>query len=423
MKRFLFLLTLLALLAGLVVILWPSPGSSIGHTIRFSDGTTLTLKAVTCGTDHFYGRDRLWQQLLKHFPSRLAARLGARQDAFTTTRPTICFWLARGGGTQPTGDLVLCDSSGFGVWSGYEMTHRGPPGAQVEGWAFDYWPRRAPTFTLRIYERGRQWGEASPIGEFTIRNPQFKKYPVWEAPSPPMTARVEDLSITLLDLVAGVGPGSFNHQPASNPTHAVTRADFRVERAGQLTQDWGVVKVESSDATGNWIDRYWGTFADGEVKEAELMPHPWPAESAWKLRAGFSQRSGFLPSELWTLRGLPVWDSSGTGNVTLQTNLHGIVLEYTGQARRSWLKGNHQFNFRLKPASPDYRLTIVKAADDQGREAKVEGSYESPGEWVFALNVNTNAGSLDLTVALHRTRYADFLVKPRIILTNEAPRR
>ncbi len=66
---------------------------------------------------------------------------------------------------------------------------------------------------------------------------------------------------------------------------------------------------------------------------------------------------------------------------------------------------------------------MVKATDDQGREAKVENWFESPSEWAFALNVNTNATSLDLTVALHRTCYAEFLAKPRIILTNEASRR
>ena len=422
MRRFLFLLLLLVLLAGLVVMLRPSPGSSIGHAVGLSDGTTLTLKAVTYGTEH-YCRGGLWQWLLRRLPPKLVARFVSRRDALTTNRPSIVFWLARGGNAQPTGDLVLCDSSAFGVCGDYVMMRQGPPGAQVEGWAFQYWPRRARTFTLRIYERGRQWGQSNLIGEFTIRNPQWRNYPVWTAPPPPLTAHVEDLSITLLDLVAGVGPGSYNHQPESNPTRALTRADFRVERAGQLTREWELVNIESGDATGNWIPRYRGTGAEGDVKEGELQPHPWPAESAWKLRAGFSQRSDFLPSELWTLRGLPVWGRNATNNETLQTNLQGVALEYTGQARRSWLNGNHHFNFRLTPASPDYRLTVVKATEDQGREAKVENWYEGPREWAFALNVNTNATSLDLTVALHRTRYAEFLVKPRIILTNEAPRR
>jgi len=189
MNRFLVPLLLAVLLGVLVVILWPSPRSAIGHTISFSDGTTLTLKAVTCGTEHYY-RGGLWRRWLRFLPPKLVARFVPRGDAFTTSRPSIVFWLARRGNTQPTGDLVLCDSTGFGVWGGYTMTYRGPPRAQVEGWAFEYWPRRAPTFTLRVYERGRRWGEAQPIGEFTIRNPQFRKYPAWTAPPPPITARV-----------------------------------------------------------------------------------------------------------------------------------------------------------------------------------------------------------------------------------------
>ncbi len=268
---------------------------------------------------------------------------------------------------------------------------------------------------------GRQWGEATLVGEFTIRNPRLRQYAVWNAPPPPITARVEDLSITLVDLVAGVGPGSYNHQPASNPTRSMTRADFRVERAGGFTREWGIVSVESGDATGNWISRYWGTGAEGGVEEAELQPHPWPAESAWRLRAGFSQRSGFLPSELWTLRGLPVGSGSPPNDLALRTNLQGVLLSYTGQAWRSGLKGNHHFNFRLTPASPDYRLTLVKATDDRGREAPVKNWFESPNEWTFALDVDANATSLDLTVAFHRTRYAEYLVKPRLIFTNEAP--
>lgn len=138
MKRFLVLLLVAVLLGALAVVLWPSPGSSIGHTIRFSDGTTLTLKAVTCGTEHYY-RGGLWRRLLRHLPPKLVARFVPQGDAWTTSRPSIVFWLARSGKPQPTGDLVLCDSTGFGVWGGYVMTYRGLPGAKVEGWAFEYW--------------------------------------------------------------------------------------------------------------------------------------------------------------------------------------------------------------------------------------------------------------------------------------------
>jgi hypothetical protein len=70
------------------------------------------------------------------------------------------------------------------------------------------------------------------------------------------------------------------------------------------------------------------------------------------------------------------------------------------------------------PGRPDYRLTLVNAVDDKGQPAKEVSSFESPRDWHFSLKVNTNATSLDLTLALHQTRYFDFLVRPQIISTN-----
>ena len=68
-------------------------------------------------------------------------------------------------------------------------------------------------------------------------------------------------------------------------------------------------------------------------------------------------------------------------------------------------------------------MTLVKAVDDKGGEATLGGWFESPAEWEFALRVDSNATNLDLTVALHQTRYFDFLVRPQIVSTNEAASR
>jgi hypothetical protein len=123
----------------------------------------------------------------------------------------------------------------------------------------------------------------------------------------------------------------------------MTRANFRVERNGQPTKEWGLASVESSDATGNLISRQWGTGWDELEEIAELQPHPWPSESAWKLRVGFTQRSNFVASELWTLPGVPLPPANPTNGVAFQTNLQGATVQYTGQERKSWLKGDHHF--------------------------------------------------------------------------------
>src|ERR1044071_5487029 len=121
MKRGLFWLLVLVLLAAVAVALWRrSPGSSIGRTAPFSDGSTLTLKAVTGATEHYYPGGT-WKRLLLRLPPKLVGRFGLRREAFTTSGPSIAFWLARTGNTKTTGDLVLCDSTGFGICGGYVM--------------------------------------------------------------------------------------------------------------------------------------------------------------------------------------------------------------------------------------------------------------------------------------------------------------
>jgi hypothetical protein len=105
-----------------------------------------------------------------------------------------------------------------------------------------------------------------------------------------------------------------------------------------------------------------------------------------------------------------------------KTYLQGAVLQYTGQARRSGLRGDRHFNFRVKPGRPDYEITLVKAVDDRGQEAELESSFHSQSERAFALRVSTNATSLDFTLALHRTRYFEFLARPEVISTNRTQR-
>jgi hypothetical protein len=147
-----------------------------------------------------------------------------------------------------------------------------------------------------------------------------------------------------------------------------------------------------------------------------LHPHLWPSESAWKLRVGLSQRSNFAPDELWTIRDIPL---SATNGAILQTNLQGILLQFVGQERRSWLRGSHHFNFRLVPASSDHRFTLIRALADRGGQAGEAGWHESQRDWTLALDVGTNVTRLvELTVALHRTRYFEFLARPQIISTN-----
>src|SRR6266498_2534238 len=422
-KKWMFALGLLILVAAVTAIFWPSEKGFIGQPVRYSDGTTLTLKEVTYGTVHRY-RGGFWERIISLLRRELGSKYASRRDVLTTDRPSVTFWFDRRGATS--GDLVLCDESGFGIVGDYSMMRLKPPISTMEGWAFAAWPRRQRTFTVRVYELGKGYGDDTLLGEFTVRNPKPDNYPVWTAPPLPVRATNGDLSVNLFDLTAGVGHGSLKWKPALSPTVSQTRAGFRVERNGRPTKEWGIATVEASDATGNLIRRLGGTSFEPDAEFAELHPHLWPSESAWKLRVGFSQRSNFVASELWTLRGIPLTGAVLTNTLLTQTNLQGALLQYTGQESGARWGDDQRFNFRVTPGRADYRVTLVRAVDDNGREATVGASFEggiylgsgSKQDWGFGLRLSTNATSLDLTLALHQTRYIEFLARPQIISTN-----
>jgi len=426
-KRFLLALFVLLVLAGLVAIFRPSGGGSIGQTVTFSDGTTMTLKAVTYGTQHRYLGGGWEQRLLSLLPRKLAAKLSSQQSTLTMGRPSVALWFERVGTGPATGDpqFVLCDASGYGICGLSGGLRMGATGSWIEGWAFEFWPRRERTFTLRIYEQGKRYPDAKSLGEFTLRNPAPDKYPVWTAQEPPLTAREGDLSVTLFDVTAGVGRGANKWKPAPNPTVSTTRVGFRVERNGQPTKEWEITSVKASDATGNFLAGIRSTSQERDAEYVELQPYPWPAEQAWKLRVGLSQRSNFVASQLWTLRGVPSSGEVPTNTAATQTNLQGALVQYAGQLPN--MRGKTFFNFRVTPARPDYRFMLVKAVDDRGVETSLHGTFEAIPSWVVGVPIpnwgfalETNATSYDLTLALHQTRYVEFLVRPRIISTNEA---
>jgi hypothetical protein len=220
-KRGVFGLLLMLLLIGGMVVFWPKSGETIGHRVTFSDGTTMTFRTVTCGTEHRYLGGGPWQKIVSILPRKIALLFGDRRSTLTTSRMSIAFWFERKGGGPRSGDpqLVLCDESGYGISGGHRLMR---PGV-MEGWAFESWPRRGRMFTLRIYEKGSRYPEVKLIGELAIRNPRPAKYPVWAASPLPVTSRVEDLSVTLVDLVSGVGRGANKWKPAPNPTVSQTR--------------------------------------------------------------------------------------------------------------------------------------------------------------------------------------------------------
>jgi hypothetical protein len=428
-KRAVIVFLLVALVAIVAAVLWPTDKSDLGKTVTFSDGSTMTLRAVTYGIENRYPGDNAKERFLSMLPHKWTRKYLGYKNLMTSSRPEIVFWLMHAGpGPSQDPQLILCDSNGFEIGGGYTMMRLGATGNSVEGWAFPYWPRRDATFRLRIYERGKRYPDARLVGEFVVRNPTPGKYPTWSASPLPITNRAGDLTVTLFDLTAGVGQGSTRWEPAANATVSVTRVGFRLTENGRPTKDWEIVNVESSDATSNVIAEIWGWDLSDDLgaRYAELRSHPWPAESAWKLRVGFGRTTNFESADLWTLH-LPLSDSSATNTPVMQTNLHGVLLEFTGHEWKKYTEGEHDFMFRMKPLGTesrilaDYRLSLANAVDNTGQAGRLKSTHTGWNDKRFVLNLSSNATSLDLTLAFNQTRYVEFLAPPRIASTNDPP--
>src|SRR5258705_13098038 len=105
-NRWMFALGLVILIAAAAIIFWPTEKESIGHAVTYSDGTTLTLKEVTYGTEHRYRGGGFRERIVSLLPRKLAARYASRGGVLTTDQPSVTFWFDRRGTPAMNGDLV-----------------------------------------------------------------------------------------------------------------------------------------------------------------------------------------------------------------------------------------------------------------------------------------------------------------------------
>ena len=105
------------------------------------------------------------------------------------------------------------------------------------------------------------------------------------------------------------------------------------------------------------------------------------------------------------------------------TNLHGARLQLiaisgnNGQqpGNLSWgsIKGLANISIRVAPLPDDYRFALIHAATEQGREVLVTTPFDGKSsEMVYGLTVPGDVKELELTFALHQSRFAEFLVSP-----------
>jgi len=204
-------------------------------------------------------------------------------------------------------------------------------------------------------------------------------------------------------------------------------AAFQIQQNGKTAANWHPVQMEISDATGNHITGPCNSHRERDEEVTFYQWSLWPDEPAWKLRVEFSRTSGFNGDELWTVQDVPLqpgtmqnfwsYGRNAKNAACAETTLNGVPLKvfpaekFTDQQN---MRGAIEGGLGIQAGSPlvGMRLTLVKVTDDQGRELQPMQMMVGGSDFRFGLRELGACKSLNLTLALHRSRFVEFMVKP-----------
>jgi len=389
--------------------------------ITLSDGTKLTLLGVDYGKHH-------------KFPKVKTGGQRGGPTAFDTTNDTVVVWILNEhkAGQWPNYQVLAYDRAATACVGNWARNSRQiKNGMEIAGVQLDAFPRRG----RKIYLRIMSWGQRGPQtakGQFVISNPAGGSFPNWFPDTLPNTQSDGDLNVTLTRLVSGV-PG-FNgpvNQVKNDPMNKAVLAAFHTEQKGVLATNWQPVQIETSDATGNRV--FNNSWSNGHDDNGDAtMTYQWglwPDEPAWKLRVEMSRTSGFNDDELWTVQNVPVnpgrqqdlWNYGGRNSRTnaaiAETTLNGTHLKvFPALQLTDQNVGNGQTSGGLRIlADPDlpegFRLAVA-ATDERGHKLQSWGPNGGGGNYVIQFQDIRNAKSLNLTIALHKSRFVEFTAKP-----------
>jgi hypothetical protein len=392
------------------------------QVITLKDGSKLTLLGVEYGKHH-------------KFPTvkTTGRRVGGGPNSFDTTNDTLVVWISNEhkGNQWENIQVLAYDKRGtacVGNWGG-GYSRQIKNGVDVMGVQLDAFPRRGRKIYLGIMSYGQR-GQQISTSKFVVSNPTRGPFPKWTPDSLADTQSDGDLDVTLTRLAYGA---SFNRGAgsANDPINKAVQTAFHTEQKGVVVTNWQPVHIETSDATGNHVvNNSWSNSRD-ENGDATMTYQwgLWPDEPAWKLRVEMSRTSGFNDDEIWSVTNAPInpgsqqdlWSGGGrnkTNSAFAETTLDGIhlklypAIQFTDQN----FNGQKQGGFRIDadPAPDGMRLTIVSATDEQGHELQSwNAGYGYGGNYTIQLQNLRNAKLLNLTIALHKSRFVEFTVQPQ----------
>ena len=431
-RRFwvILVLVLIVLLFGFALTLRRTPLAK--QTLP--DGTTWTLVAIKTGEKHFSPFSGASHQLATVLPPKISAWLKLRppdqvRETYQSTSNYMSIWITQentnGRPKQPIRVLVADDQDNFGITDQnyYSQNVSGTLKSNVwfDGLAVLSWPRRAETLRLQVYPES----DTKMLAEFRVKNPRRMRTPPWEADPWPVTVREGDLEFSLVSLWLKVAwdARQWKMRPANGPFQTYNRATFKVTKGGELQTNWTARYIRHiRDATDNWSHGGGFNFTNraGEIMNQFDGPEL-PDGEAWRMTVEFSRLSGFAPHELHTLTNVPLPEIARmqpAAATPLGTNRLEIRWEPRDDKTEPldfWAEvkpptGSFQ---RGSPMS-NYRLTLVRATDNLGRDVPFKNHGGGLNTTAEKLSVPADTVALDLVFAYEPIRLITFQVKPEV---------
>jgi hypothetical protein len=379
-----------------------------------ADGRKVRIAKVTYGTDHRFTEGKPWVRLLKPLLGNAwAARRGCYEVRFTNATPVLMVWTHWDNmydGSQRPAEATISDGHGteselvLNRWNAQAWYNRPDDPRQSQAyvaWLFKNYPRQSDTLHLRIFDRDKRMAP-NPAVRVTFQNPVRSK-------ASPSSGKIPPLSVTN----TGV---EFILRNVSEISNALWRFDFLVRTNGQPDPCWRIARLTASTPAGNILATR-SNIAPGAADPLtfELRGALWPDEPAWRFTVDFCRASDFEPFELWRANDVPVPPRGSP--FQLSTNLGAASSKFEFRlesipqsAPFSRLRRNA--NLFCQFYSESEQILLVRAADEQGREAKVEPGHVTPdGLRNFGLLIPRDAQTLDFTFAIRRSRVVTFDIR------------
>jgi hypothetical protein len=410
----------------------PAPGEP--QVIHLDDDTKLTLLGTSYGAHHMApGYENL----------RTANWI------YTAPNNTVV-WIKEEGKQPNPYELLVSDRANTGC---VNLERRQGSFVSVGVWLQSYVLTAFPRWDKETILRVKPYMGVPSQEQFVLMNPAPGTIAQWTPEPLPATKSAGDLEVTLTKLIARA-PKPYrdgtNPTPTNDPANQCVHFDFNFRVNGQPTTNWQAWPVQTTDAAGNWSrgliytypknginpsypDRIHPSFPP-ETDGYYFQPGLWPDEP-WKVQLEFIQRFNFSHDDTVTFTNLTVktgsqqdaddewsaWDVGKTNfpfTITPAT-VNGVHLELLPPLllTNRWQSGEMDVSIIIR-ADPGFNpkgmnLTVVAATDDQGREL---WSFEQPtwaGHYSISFaRVHDDIKSLNLKLALHKSRFVEFTVKP-----------